>query len=204
MSLYAFCIACGRMKASTSSSNESAPITTTDQSAEGRLWLSKLIDYNRKHIFPPEWFGDSIEILETEIQNSLEGKKSEIFSPEAYHKLLRARQELCRLQNADLPTHVLDTFGEQIAAVAFAADKASQFIPPGDAGKTAAGRRAAARAERESREAKEAKEGQRSYSEVEVLPTMPSSNLVQDVVPDEERGFRRGDRVLPNNPTQQP
>ena len=47
MSLYSFCIATGRYK------HKAAASTTTDE----KLWLSALIDRNRKHIFPAEWFG---------------------------------------------------------------------------------------------------------------------------------------------------
>ena len=104
MALYSFTIACGRYNSETEAKPSKAisryqvsPIEGTDEAPgtndeEGRLWLSALIDRNRKHIFPPEWFGDSIEILETEIGKALEGSASNIFSSEAYDKLLRARQ----------------------------------------------------------------------------------------------------------------
>ena len=69
-----------------------------------------------KKSFPPEWFGDSIEILETEIGKALEGSASNIFSSEAYDKLLRARQELCRLHGADLPEAILAKFGTRMNA----------------------------------------------------------------------------------------
>ena len=69
LALYACCIACGRYKPA------KGTVTIEDDTESKALWLSALIDRNRKSIFPPEWFGDSIEILEAEIQNCLEAKK---------------------------------------------------------------------------------------------------------------------------------
>jgi len=93
-----------------------------------------------KHIFPPEWFGDSVEILEAEIQKSLEGKGSTVFTSLAFDKLLRARQELCRLQGSDLPEEIIGQFGARIESVRrMATDKtltSAALVPPGDAGRS--------------------------------------------------------------------
>ena len=145
MALYSFTIACGRYSSEEATSNQT-PSTdrvaphpaTAAATSEGQLWLSALIDRNRKHIFPAEWFGDSIEILEVEIQKALEGKTSDIFSSVAFDRLLRARQELCRLHGADLPTPILEQFGARIEAVRAAAKvntQGNKLVPPGDAGK---------------------------------------------------------------------
>ena len=82
LALYAYCIVCGRFQpkkeakpAAVSTATASVEEGTAVSDAEKRLWLSALIDRNRKNIFPPEWFGDSVEILEAEIQKCLERKK---------------------------------------------------------------------------------------------------------------------------------
>ena len=72
---------------------------------------------NRLHNLESRPCRDTIEILEAEIQKSLEGRKSTIFSADAYYKLLRARRELCKLHGSDLPDAILAKFGTQMEAV---------------------------------------------------------------------------------------
>ena len=78
LSLYAYCIACGRYKPTKEGKKNGSNTvsieegTTTETTKSDELWLSALIDRHRKTIFPPEWFGDSIEILEEEIGKCLE------------------------------------------------------------------------------------------------------------------------------------
>ena len=115
LSLYAFCIACGRYKPPLATDSASTKRAMAEDAA-GQLWLSALIDANRKHIFPPEWFGDSVEILESDIEKVLEGHKSQIFSEADYHKLLRARQELCLLHGSELPDKILRKFASALKA----------------------------------------------------------------------------------------
>ena len=116
LALYAFSIACGRHKTGAAAESPPTIVRTND-----RMWLSALIDSSRKHIFPPEWFGDSVEILEMEIEKALMEKRSEIFEPATFHKLLRARQELCRLHGANLPESITQRFGTRIEEVAMGA-----------------------------------------------------------------------------------
>ena len=72
---------------------------------------------NRLHNLESRPCRDTIEILKAEIQKSLEGRKSTIFSADAYYKLLRARRELCKLHGSDLPNAILAKFGTQMEAV---------------------------------------------------------------------------------------
>jgi len=140
MSLYAFCISCGRYKRSSSTKGGDSVAPHAKDGETGDTWLSALIDRNRKHIFPPEWFGDSIEILEAEIEKAIAEKPSKLFTTTAFDSLLRARQELCFLHGATLPQHITAKFGKRIAACAAAiAEKGSSthllLVPPGDAGR---------------------------------------------------------------------
>ena len=83
MALYSFCISCGRYSPTPSTGRDQLH----DAAAEGterRLWLAALIERNRKMCFPPEWFGDSIEVIEMEIQKALEGNASSTFSSVAF------------------------------------------------------------------------------------------------------------------------
>jgi len=128
MALYAFTIACGQNDqsgAANTTSNEALcdePSTSTSEMAnQERSALLDLIHQNRQHIFPPEWFGDTIDVLEAAIETALDGKANTIFSSDAFDRLLRARQELCRLHGAELPKSTLVKFSSRIEAVRKAA-----------------------------------------------------------------------------------
>jgi len=97
LALFSFCIACGK--------HQHGP-------------TKEILDLNRQRIFPPELFGDSVEVLEMELQKTLEGRPSAVFSATDFHRLLFARQELCRLHGSDLPEPVLDQFSEKIKTAA--------------------------------------------------------------------------------------
>lgn len=180
MALYAYCIACGRYKRAKGAADDAS---THGQGTS--MWLTALIDRNRKHIFPPEWFGDSIEILENEIQLLLEGKKSLIFSEDAYQRLLRARQALCRLHGADLPETFLAEHGGRVVGKGEASKKASKNT---------------------GRSASEKKPYPTPDEQTPVAPAMRDVVFVSDIEEAPEArppsgGSRRGDRILPNPPT---
>ena len=195
MALYSFCIACGRYK--------EGGVALTTQDDTNQLWLSALIDRNRKHIFPPEWFGDSIEILEAEIEKAIEGKQSAIFSEMSYHKLLHARQELCRLHGADLPDHIATKFASKIAALP---SRQTLLLSKERFSKERFSKERFSK-ERFSKE-RFSKELSSTDSAID-LPTPMEKDIVDDFCVEEglcintahpASGSRRGDRVLPNMP----
>lgn len=80
-------------------------------------WLANLVIKHRHKIFPPEWFGDMIEILEMEMQMMIEKRASRLFSQEDFIMLLDARQQLCELHGCELPPMIQNRFQSQLSSV---------------------------------------------------------------------------------------
>jgi hypothetical protein len=68
-------------------------------------------------IFPPEWFGNMIELLEAELGRAIEEKQSKIFTAADFEALLDARQRLCSLHGTSLPQNVVKRFGSRISSL---------------------------------------------------------------------------------------
>jgi len=103
-------------KSSTGTRNDPSPLgmrrrSSTSSGELGEDWLPTLISMRKRSIFPPEWFGDMVELLESGLDDSLEGKPCKLFSPEDFHNLLRTRQQLASIHCQTLPAAVSDKFG---------------------------------------------------------------------------------------------
>jgi len=126
LGVYAFSIAAGRThadlsfvsrrtreEASSSSRTNDLSVNKFEVSTDS-LWLAKLIATNKRKIFPVEWFGDMVELLEHELQVAIEERESKLFSKEDFISLLASRQCLCQLHGAELPEKVMRKFEETI------------------------------------------------------------------------------------------
>ena len=68
--------------------------------------LSHVVTHKNKSVFPPEFFGGLIEVLEKELTDAAKTGRSAVFSPEQYAGLVAARFQFGCVHNRPMAEHL--------------------------------------------------------------------------------------------------